>query len=219
MSETDYKLLNMRRSCALLSRAELLTGKVPTTPTTSSVIAGIQVQEAVKLLHNRRDLPVLSGKGYFFNGLTHDSYVVEYQRQEFCLSHQTFENIIIADLSVADTTLRQMLALAREGLGPEAVLEFNHEMVTALQCSQCGTQEKVFRQLGRVSEAEGRCKECGQMRLPLLTHSVSGDEPFLDLTLAEAGIPPFDILTGRAGFKMMHFELAGDRAKVLGLLV
>jgi molybdopterin/thiamine biosynthesis adenylyltransferase len=38
MTEQDYRLLNMRRSCALLSREEMLTGKIPTTPTISSII-------------------------------------------------------------------------------------------------------------------------------------------------------------------------------------
>src|SRR5947208_1222528 len=45
MSEVDWKMLEARRSCALLSREEMETGKVPTTPTTASVIAGIQIQE------------------------------------------------------------------------------------------------------------------------------------------------------------------------------
>ena len=51
MGENDWKMLEARRSCALLSRGEMEQGKVPTTPTTASIIAGIQIQEAVKLLH------------------------------------------------------------------------------------------------------------------------------------------------------------------------
>src|SRR6476469_6703943 len=47
MSEVDWKMLAARRSCALLSREAMEQGQVPTTPTTASVIAGIQVQEAV----------------------------------------------------------------------------------------------------------------------------------------------------------------------------
>ena len=51
MGENDWKMLEARRSCALLSRSEMEHGKVPTTPTTAAVVAGIQTQEAVKLLH------------------------------------------------------------------------------------------------------------------------------------------------------------------------
>ncbi|NSB31112.1 HesA/MoeB/ThiF family protein [Clostridium saccharoperbutylacetonicum] len=44
MTETDWKLINKRKSCALLTHEQMLEGKIPTTPTSSSVIAGIQVQ-------------------------------------------------------------------------------------------------------------------------------------------------------------------------------
>ena len=218
MNETDFKMLNQRRSCALLSRDEMLTGKVPTTPTTSSVIAGIQVQEAIKLIHARSDLPTLAGKGFFFNGLTHDSYVVSYERKDFCLSHETFDNIIETGMSAKSTTLHKALGWVRERLGPNSVLDFGREMVTSLECTQCAKTTNIFKQLGRVSETDGRCLVCGEMRTPRLTHSIIGDEPYLDLTLAEAGVPLFDILTGREGNKMIHFELTGDRQKALGIL-
>src|SRR5262245_45512573 len=51
MSQRDWQLLQMRRSCNLLTREEMERGKTPTTPTISSIIAGVQCQEAVKLLH------------------------------------------------------------------------------------------------------------------------------------------------------------------------
>ena len=40
------------------------------------MIAGIQVQEAVKWLHRDRGLPLLAGRGFVFNGPTHDPAVV-----------------------------------------------------------------------------------------------------------------------------------------------
>src|ERR1700730_5032643 len=75
LGETDWDILERRMSCNLLTREDMAAGKVPTTPTTASVIAGIQVQEALKHIHG---LPVLAGKGYVFDGMLHTSYVVEY---------------------------------------------------------------------------------------------------------------------------------------------
>ncbi|MEQ9067586.1 MAG: ThiF family adenylyltransferase, partial [Gimesia chilikensis] len=77
MNEVDWKMLESRRSCALLTRDEMEQGKVPTTPTTSSVIAGIQVQEAVKMIHG---LDSLEGQGFVFDGTCHQSYLVKYSR-------------------------------------------------------------------------------------------------------------------------------------------
>lgn len=93
-SEADYKSLNKRKSCMLLGITDIQQGKIPTTPTISSVIAGIQVQEAIKFLHKREELILLDGKGFVFNGATNDSYIVEYQPKEECPSHYTFENIL-----------------------------------------------------------------------------------------------------------------------------
>src|SRR3984893_17539115 len=48
LGETDWAILDKRMSCNLLSRGENTSDKVATTPTISSIIAGVQVQEAVK---------------------------------------------------------------------------------------------------------------------------------------------------------------------------
>ena len=66
-------------------------GKVPTTPTISSIIAGIQVQEAVKLLHG---LPTLASRGFVFEGLNHTSYTVEYTENPDCMSHYTIPELV-----------------------------------------------------------------------------------------------------------------------------
>lgn len=68
LGEVDWAQLEKRMSCNLLSRGEEDSGKVPTTPTTASIIAGLQVQEGVKLLHG---LPVLASRGFIFEGLNH----------------------------------------------------------------------------------------------------------------------------------------------------
>lgn len=216
MNETDHRLLRQRRSCALLSRGEMLSGKVPTTPTTASVIAGIQVQEAVKLLHGDRELPTLAGKGYYFNGMTHDSYVVSYPRKEDCCSHDTYEEIADMSFCADRTTLREALRHVRSRLGEQAVLELGREIVTEFRCARCGKAQRVMRPLGGVMEGQAVCAACHVPRAPVLMHQVTGAEDFLDMTLAEVGIPAFDILAGRLGLNLYYFELSGDREKVLG---
>jgi len=217
MSELDYKLLDQRRSCALLSREEMLAGKVPTTPTTASIIGGIQVHEAVKYLHRDRDLPLLAGKGFVFNGLTHDSYVVEYQRRPDCLAHYTFPEVIETEFS-CDMLAGEVLEFVRAEVSPQAVLELSREVCTALYCRKCDEREPLFRSLGQVTEEEGRCPHCGEIREPELMHSIYGDEDFLDRSLAEIGIPPYDIFTGREGMNMKHYLLAADRKRAMGKL-
>ena len=106
MSEVDWKMLAARRSCALLSRDEMELGRVPTTPTTASVIAGIQVQEAVKMLHG---LPTISGRGFVFEGMNHQSYMVDYSRLEDCPSHDSMAGVETFPGGVMETTVGSFL--------------------------------------------------------------------------------------------------------------
>lgn len=215
MSEVDWKMLEARRSCALLSREELQQGKVPTTPTTSSVIAGIQTQEAVKMLHG---LETLDGQGFVFDGRSHNSYVVSYSRLEDCPTHDAFEPIESLPLRVSETSAGDLLERMKSDLGPGAVIEVNHDLLESLTCVACGETTPLQASLGGVSEARGRCPRCGEPRRPDVYHTIGTDSALLDRPLGELGVPPWDIVGGRAGMQQSFYEFAGDRPEVLGEL-
>jgi hypothetical protein len=48
-------------------------------------------------------------------------------------------------------------------------------------------------------------------------HTIGADGP-LDKTLAELGVPLWDVLAGRNGEQQRFYEFAGDRPRVLGEL-
>lgn len=218
MNEVDKKLLNIRRSCAMLSRKEMLEGKVPTTPTLASIIAGIQVQEALKLIHDREELPTLSGKGLFFNGLTHDSYVINYTIDEDCLSHEHYPDIKEVALGVKSTSLKGLLQFVRKEIDENAVLELERDIIYSLKCNQCNTEKEIYKSLGKVSEDDALCPKCSQMRIPEMTHTINGSESFLNFTLEELGIPGMEVFTVRTDQKTHYIELTGDRQSILGEL-
>jgi hypothetical protein len=215
MNEIDWKMLEARRSCALLSREEMEQGKVPTTPTTASVIAGIQCQEAVKLLHG---LEALTGRGFVFDGMTHGSYVVSYTRKEDCPAHEPDLPFEALAWQTAETRAGDFLERVRSDLGGEAVVETSQDLLAALECPACGEKEEILSALSKVTEQQGRCPRCGADRTPLTFHTLDGRETFLDRTLAEIGVPPWDVLAGRNGIEQRFYEFAGDRDEVLGPL-
>jgi adenylyltransferase/sulfurtransferase len=214
MSEIDWKMLAARRSCALLTRDEMEMGRVPTTPTTSSVIAGIQVQEAVKMLHG---LPTIAGQGFVFDGTNHQSYLVTYARLEDCPSHDAIEPIEELPWSVAKTTAGALLDRVRSDLGPAAMVEVNNDLLASLSCAACNETYPHFASLGKVTEAEGLCPQCGAPCTPNMYHTIGADSA-LDKTLYELGVPLWDILAGRSGDEQRFYEFAGDRERVLGSL-
>src|SRR5918998_1206222 len=87
MTARDYELLNLRYSCPLLRREDILQGKVPTAPTIASMMAALEVQEALKLLHG---LPVSAGGALVFNGVSNQFYSTQLPRREDCLSHESY---------------------------------------------------------------------------------------------------------------------------------
>lgn len=212
MSDVDWKMLAARKSCALLSRDEMQEGKVPTTPTTSSVIAGIQVQEAVKLLHG---METIAGQGFVFDGLSHQSYLVSYSQLEDCPSHEQLETIVPLSSGVADTRARDLLDRARADLGPGTVIEFNHDLLESVTCVRCEQTFPLRSSLGKVTESQGRCPQCGELCTPNLYHAMDDTSQVLDCTLDELGVPPWDILTARNGSEQIGYELTGDRQTIL----
>jgi molybdopterin/thiamine biosynthesis adenylyltransferase len=217
MSQTDWKLLQLRRSCNLLSKSEMETGKTPTTPTISSVIAGVQCQEAIKILHG---METIAGKGWVFSGLSADSYITEYQKKESCFSHDPLEKIIPMNWRARTTTVGQALAEARKLLGPAAELELARDVLEKMVCPNCRAEEQLFVSLGRVKSDKAKCPACGAATREVVTFfKVRGTESFLDRTLADIGVPPFDILIARTADRAIGLELTADAPRVLGNLV
>ena len=217
MSQRDWQLLQMRRSCNLLTREEMERGKTPTTPTISSIIAGVQCQEAVKLLHG---METIGGRGWVFQGLSTDAYQTEYQRKETCYSHDTLDEIVSLDTSVDSMTVRELLDKAR-GFAPGQSLEIelNRDILEKLVCPKCKREEFCYESLGKVKADRAICPDCKSRRDVVTFNKIRGNEPFLDRTLAQIGIPPFDIVTIRATGRSIGLEFSADASKTLAALL
>lgn len=213
MSEIDWQLLNRRRSCNLLTRDEMQEGKVPTTPTISSIIAGVQCQEAVKLIHGMESL---AGKGFVYNGVSCDSYIVEYQRNEECYSHDTAQKIFRLGKRTSDVKVGDLLALAREKFGDGAVLELGRDILHAMKCPSCGQTEILNISLGSAKSSLAPCPQCGTRREVETAFTIDGAQDFMSSTFAEIGVPPFDIVWARTDRGLFGFEFSGDEDAVLG---
>lgn len=216
LGETDWQILDRRMSCNLLTREEMETGKVPTTPTTAAVIAGIQVQEALKYIHG---LPVLQSKGYVFDGVRHTSYVVEYTQNPECLSHHVYEKLVRLSKSSCALTLKELHATAQDELRAEqVVLEFSRDIIHKLACPLCGSEEEVFLPVGAVHAERARCPNDGAARAVVVVHTYTGVEDYGDRKLNKLGLPLWDVYTARAGNEEIAFLISGDAESIIGPL-
>jgi molybdopterin/thiamine biosynthesis adenylyltransferase/DNA-binding transcriptional regulator YhcF (GntR family) len=212
LTEQALRDLSLRYSCPLLARQNILLGKVPTTPTIASIIGGMQSQEALKLIHG---LPVEPGKVVHFNGMVNEMHTSAYVPREDCESHWTYGEITELPARAGQTTLEELLRIARADLGPQAVIELDQELVTRLECPNCHTREDTLRPLSEVSFESAHCPTCGTLRESTLTHTITGAEDFLHRSLASVGVPDLHILRALNGQEYRFYELTSDLPEAL----
>lgn len=213
LGEVDWAILERRMSCNLLAHRPDTEGKVPTTPTISSIIAGIQVQEAIKLLHG---LPSLAGRGFVFEGMNHTSYTVEYTENPDCMSHYSIADLIRLPEPSEAWTLKGLWLRAQQDLGAEVVtIEFSRDVIWRFQCPRCGGTEERFVPVGSVLYEEGSCSCDGQQRIVETIHSYTGTEAWGERKLTQLGLPLLDVFVARCGEREVGYLPEGDRPLVL----
>lgn len=208
MTERDYQLLNLRYSCPLLRRDEILEGKVPTAPTIASMMAALEVQEALKLIH---DLPVAAGSAMVFNGVANQFYKTQLPFREDCLSHETYPAPVELSLGHGNTAA-ELFEAARPHVGDgPASLALERDLVIAIDCPKCGWRSEVYRPRTRVRLTEATCPTCRSQGRPEIASAVDADSPLAQLPLAKLGIPAYDIVRIDGEEGSGFFLLAGDR--------
>jgi len=208
MTENDYRLISLRYSCPLLKREDLLAGKVPTAPTIASMIAGLQMQEALKLLHG---LPVQAGAALVFNGVANNFYTTHYQRREDCLSHETYSEAIALPLSTESATAQELFAVAKSHFTSDQPLslQLDRDLVIALHCN-CGNVRSIMQPQQLVSADEALCPKCGQTSQPEMIHGIDQSHALASQKLASLGIPAYDIVRITCGGEQKVFLLESD---------
>lgn len=204
MSELDWQALAHRQSCRLLSVGDLIEGKVPTTATTASIVAGLQAQEVVKLLHaGRPGVHGLSG-AIVIDGANNDAYPLAYPHDPDCLAHHRFESPIT--FANANPASFAQLAIAAWGpdlggatAGTPLVVELGDDHVTSWRCTVCDERAWEGKPLVLITADEARCPRCGEPRQPELTTSVGVPGPHANSSIGEFGVRLDEVLVVRRG--------------------
>ena len=208
MTERDYQLLNLRYSCPLLRRDQILEGKVPTAPTIASMMAALEVQEALKILHG---MPVAAGSAMVFNGVTNQFYTTKLPFRDDCLSHETYPEPTPLPLGNGDTAEALFAAARAEGglTGPLS-LTLDRDVVTRFDCPRCGWSLEVFRPRTKVSLSDSVCPTCREPARPEVVNAVEDDSPLAARPLADLGVPPYDVVRVDGEDGSGFFLLAAD---------
>lgn len=155
MNDKDWELLAKRKSCTLLGKEEILGGHTPTNATTSSIIAGIEVQEAIKYLVGRPDLVALENKIWRFIGDQMASFISNVESDEFCPYHEA--QLEVERAETLPENLGELWSLF--GLSRDAVISFPDDALRIERCQTCSSEVKFG--YSDLMRGEGACGTCG----------------------------------------------------------
>ena len=218
-TEDDYIQVGM--PCNRLASIYASEGKIPTTPTIASIVAGVQVQETLKLLDYKNwNGRTLVSHEMIFNGTVGECMRVELVRRDDCLAHETISDDEIVELpkaSVEKTTFDALLKMVEKRLGKGASLELNFDIALTADCAYCHEKTPVLKPVGLYFQEHLVCEKCGNERTLNVFHVINRKqtevfEQIKHLKLATLNIPDFDILRGWSNDGSgLAFELTGDK--------
>lgn len=222
-TDEDYQQVAM--PCNRLASMYAAEGKIPTTPTIASIVAGVQVQEALKLLDIERwQGRTLAGREFIFNGTVGDVSISVLPEREECPAHTTFEAdeiIELPDAQARRTTVAELLSMVRDRLGETASIELNFELSTGIKCSACNSTRQVFQPVAKLFQEQLICERCGREGQLITTNKLGGPATtevgeLMAAKLSDLNIPALDILAARnADGVELYFELTGDADEIL----
>lgn len=208
------KDLAWRMPCSGIIRRNTEAGRTATTSITASIIAAIEVQEALKLIHQERleagELTSLCGKMFCYEGQHLTTKTVSFQAyDDGCPVHERWEPVVASDITT-DMTVRQSVAHLKTLLKSDTVsITLNDAFVDFVEHKATGQQVQVMKPARAVADAIEQSMLRGCLNGDLLQHEyheIDDTFPYQQMTLKEVGVPECDILSTNCGFVEVKSE-------------
>lgn len=227
-SDDQYRTIE-RRCNEIASRMEK-EGKVPTTPTIASVVAGVQVQEALKLLDmdSWKDRSLLSRK-FSFNGTVGDALIVNLVRRDDCTAHFTVDYELVfeaKELSAKNTTVTELLDFSEDLMKAPVTIELNFDLAVEMPC-ECEPNRPILQPVQKLFREDLYCPVCGR-RGSRRSALVLQNRLYRELTfkypilgsakLKDIGVPELDIMRMYAAEGTKPRRSRGKQPRVPGFI-
>lgn len=219
----------VRYSCDVFKRRAVQEGHAATVLISTAIVSALQVQEAIKALHQLNginlEVPIQYGQKYYYQGMNHLFLQMKVPSKEECSVHFSFDEVIETSLS-AKVTLGKALSHLEELLGYECVIDTypDSAFVTTAKCIRCQKDIIVNKPMADIFSDELYCSDCSKSDNDGYTPEYTALDMFgnnsalLDYSLEQLGIPLLHVLTVRAkddDSKVKYVELTEDLNMVL----
>lgn len=227
LSREEFNNIMLRTGCADVVRTQSSAGRVATTPVSASIIGAMQVQEAMKIIHEdteaSKQFNTLKGKMLRYEGMTNSTNIYKFASwKKNCPAHETWENVIEGKELSASLTVAEILSKLKEMLQVKSV-EINMRNNKFVDKVVSDNPEKEFQVMlpeSKLDEYINSHDELRKISYRSLLHkffheNIDESFPYQQLTLQQIGIPPFDVIEVTTE-KGQHFvELSKDAALFL----
>ncbi|MBQ7442683.1 MAG: ThiF family adenylyltransferase, partial [Bacteroidaceae bacterium] len=222
LTREEFNHIMIRTGCADVVRLQAEAGRMATTPISASIIAAIQVQEALKVIHRDTDAAkqfrTLEGRWLNYEGMTNSMKVFRNQAwKNTCPSHEQWAGIVRCTPLSATTTVRDALQMIAERLQAKD-MEINMRNNKFVDWIMADKTEEKFEVMLPESKLQAYINDTIQLRqLSRITHffqnfydNINADFPYKNLTLQQIGIPPYDIIQVTTNQGSHYVELSAD---------
>ncbi len=222
----------IRYSCDVFKKRAIQEGHAATVLISTAIVSALQVQEAIKALHQSNgielEVPVQYGKKYYYQGMNHLFEQMKVPFKQDCPAHFSIEHVVETQLSSTDR-LGDVLQFLRNLLGYDCVIDTypDSAFVTRAKCINCHKDITLNKPMSEIYSDELYCEKCNKSDASGYTSDYSAidifsgdmDEQYLmDYSLEQIGIPPLHVITVRErgnDENVKYVELTGDIRRVL----
>lgn len=224
LTEEERNDLEARMSCAGVSRENESFGRVATTPVSASIIAAVQVQEAMKIIHeNELEAGVftpLIGNMFHYEGLHPAAGIFEFTSyNDDCPSHEYWGNIVEISQLSADTTIAEALKLIKSELNVNNI-EINMRNDKFVDILEARSDNQIFRPMlpeSKIPEYIAASEDLSNRSFmegafyQRAFENIDEEFPYPELTLKQVGIPYWDVLQVSTEKGYAYIELSADK--------
>ena len=221
------KDLARRMPCSGVIRRQELAGSAPTTAVIASVIGAVEVQEALKIVNSEKGIVnsegggSLCGRMLYYEGESMTVRVAQYRGyDDTCTEHELWSPVRPTAVTVT-TAVGDALRQWTEELATEVrrvTLTLMNDCFVDYVSRRDNDQRRVVMLPGRsVGDFVSQDAELGGLPLSnFYQHEyrhVDANFPYPELTLAQIGIPPMDIVRVTVGDEVYYMELRVNSEK------
>ncbi len=218
LTAVDWENIRFKMGCADIAQRNSTQGRVPTTPISSSIIAAMQVQEAIKVIHGN-EKQSMAGEQFKYDGM--NNWIIQFKSEpvkEDTESSYTIpeEELIQAKELRSDMKIIDCLNWLEKHFDDKEIgIQLNYKVILEIASMKSEISHEIIIPEPHFSDTMQTQyqEEPGEpIGITKYLDTINTDFPNLDMTLKEVGIPPLQILTVETSEDIYFVELTGDES-------